>query len=70
MQFSGIHFLIDFLNFQGNWLSLPLDTGRKLNVYKTFRRHLGRLVNVSCTLNVRPVSRGQFSRSNVPDIST
>ena len=37
----------------------PLDTGRKLNVYKTFRRHPGRLLNVLCTFNLRLVSRGK-----------
>ena len=35
----------------------PLDTGRKLNLHKTFRRRPGRLLNVLCTLNLRPVSR-------------
>ena len=37
----------------------PLGTGRKLNVHKTFRRRLGGLLNVLCTFNLRPVSRGQ-----------
>ena len=37
----------------------PLDTGRKLNVHKTFRRRLGRLLNVLCTFNLRTVSTGQ-----------
>ena len=36
----------------------PLDTGRKLNVPKTFRRR-GSLLNVLCTFNLRPVSRGE-----------
>ena len=36
----------------------PLDKGRKLNVRKTFRGRHGRLLNVLCTLNLRPVSRG------------
>ena len=35
--------------------SIPVDIGRKLNVYKTFRR---RLLNVLCTFNLRPVSTG------------
>ena len=30
-------------------LHLPVDTGRKLNVHKTFRKGLGRLLNVLCT---------------------
>ena len=36
----------------------PVDTGRKLNVHKTFRRGPGRLLNVLCTFNIRPVSTG------------
>ena len=37
---------------------IPEDTGRKLNVHKTFRRRLGRLLNVLYTFNLRPVSTG------------
>ena len=37
----------------------PVDTGRKLNVYKTFRRRPGSLLNVLCTFNLRPVSMGK-----------
>ena len=36
----------------------PVDTGRKLNVHKTFRRPLGRLLKVLCRFNLRPVSTG------------
>ena len=36
----------------------PVDTGRKLNVHKMFRRRPGRLLSVSCKLNLRPVSTG------------
>ena len=36
------------------------DTERKLNKYKTFRRHPGRLLNVLCTFNLRPVSAGRY----------
>ena len=36
----------------------PIDTGRKLNVHKTFRRRPERLLNVLCTFNLRPVSTG------------
>ena len=39
-------------------VSFPLDTGRKLNVHKTFRRGPGRFLNALCTLNLRSVSRG------------
>ena len=38
--------------------NFPVDTGRKLNVHKTFRRRPGRLLNVLCTFNLRPVSTG------------
>ena len=37
---------------------LPVDTGRQLNVHKTFRRRPSRLLNVLCTFNLRPVSTG------------
>ena len=35
-----------------------VDTGRKLNVHKTSIRRLGRLANILCTFNLRPVSTG------------
>ena len=34
----------------------PVDTGRKLNVHKTFRKRPGRLLNVLRTFSLRPVS--------------
>ena len=37
----------------------PVDTGRNLNVHKTFRRSPGRLLNVLCTFNLCPVSIGK-----------
>ena len=36
----------------------PVETGRKLNVHKTFRRRPERLLNVLHTFNLRPVSTG------------
>ena len=39
-------------------MNSPVDTGRKLNVHKTFRRRPGRLLNVLSTFNLRPVSTG------------
>ena len=36
----------------------PVDTRRKLNVHKMFRRRPGRLFNVLCTFNLRPVPIG------------
>ena len=35
-----------------------LDTGRKLNAHKTFRRRPKGFLNVLCTFNLRPVSTG------------
>ena len=35
-----------------------VGTGRKLNVHKTFRKRLRRLLNVLCTFNLCPVSTG------------
>ena len=39
---------------------LPLDTGRNLNVHKTFRRHPGRLLNILFTFKLRLVSGGLY----------
>ena len=36
----------------------PVGTVNKLNVYKTFRRLPGRLLNVLCTFSLCPVSTG------------
>ena len=36
------------------WITAPVDTGRKLN----YIRRPGRLLNVLCTFNLRPVSTG------------
>ena len=36
----------------------PVDTQHRLNIHKTFRRHPGRLLNVLCKFNLRPVSMG------------
>ena len=41
-----------------NFKICPVDTGRELNVHKTFRRRPGRLLNVLCTFNLCPVSTG------------
>ena len=35
--------------------NIPVDTGHKFNVHKTFRRRPGRLLNVLSTFNLRPV---------------
>ena len=39
----------------------PVVTGRNSNVRKTFRRRLGRFLNVLCTFNLRPVSTGEVT---------
>ena len=45
--------------FRGiKWEYRPVDTGRKLNVHKTFKRRPGPLLNVLCAFNLRPVSTG------------
>ena len=41
----------------------PLGTGCKLNIHKTFKRRPGRLLNVLCTFNLRPVSTGLAASS-------
>ena len=37
----------------------PVNTGRKLNLHKTFRRRPGSLLNVLCMFNLCPVSTGR-----------
>ena len=44
----------------------PVGTGRKLNVRKTFTTRLGRLLNVLCTFNLRPVSTGYVEYTRCP----
>ena len=39
-------------------INFPADTERKLNVHKTFRRRLGRLLNVLCAFNFSSKSKG------------
>ena len=38
----------------------PVDIKRNLNVHKMFRICPGRLLNVLCTFNLRPVSTGLY----------
>ena len=42
----------------------PVDTGRKLNVHKMFRRRPGRPLNVLRAFNLRPVSTGHIFMCN------
>ena len=48
--------------------NFSVDTGRKLNVHKTFRRRPGRFLNILCTFNLRPVSTG-FLNSFMTQVS-
>ena len=51
--------LFDFsLETWNGMLLFPVETERKLNVQKTFRRHPRRLLNVLCTFKLRAVSTG------------
>ena len=50
--------MFDRITFHSNPHYIPVDTRRKLNVHKTFRRRPGRLLNVLCTFNLHPVSTG------------
>ena len=43
----------------------PVETERKLNVYKTFRRRPGHLLNVLWTFNLRYVSTGALVTENL-----
>lgn len=51
---AGIHVLSMNLFICFIELLLPVDTGRKFNVRKTFRRGPGCLQNVLCKFNLRP----------------
>ena len=51
INLSRISFLLTFMIDQ-------IETERKLNVHKTFRRRPGRLLSALCTFNLRPVSTG------------
>ena len=54
---SCLVFLRDLLSH--DLRRVPIDTGRKLNVHKTFRRRRGRLLNVLCMFNLSPASVGK-----------
>ena len=78
-MWSKLHNLTLALYFQVFWIvaeeylescqvsKIPVDTGRKLNVYKTFRRCPGRLLNVLCTFTLRPVSTGMVAKRRILD---
>ena len=48
----------EYYKGSNNSSSYPVDTERKLNLHKTFRRRPGRLLNALCTFNLRPVTTG------------
>ena len=56
--FHWLHFFNNLVARTKKQINL-VDTGRKLTVHKTFRRRPGRLLNVWCTFNLRPVSTGK-----------
>ena len=49
--------ILQTYEMNGHLSFTPVDTGRKLNVHKTFRR----CQNVLCTCNLRPVSTVTFN---------
>ena len=65
MAASGNIFLFRIITKYNN---VPVDTGRKFNVHKTFRRRLGRLLNILCTFNESPVSTGVYQRHFLLDL--
>ena len=52
--------------FRCSFFNVPVDTGRKLNVRKTFRRSPGRLLNILYTFNLRLVATG--GKFNLPNM--
>ena len=54
-------FLLWYFDFTSGFHINSVDTGRKLNVHKMFRRRSGRLLNVLCSFNLRPVSTGNIN---------
>ena len=53
------------INKKSDLETILLDARRKLNIHETFRRRLGRLLNVLCTFNLRPVPRGIFKITRI-----
>ena len=54
----------------GETTNNPVDTGRKLNAYKTFRRRPGHLLKVLCTFNLPPVSTVNVESSHLQLLNT
>ena len=68
-QFLSFNFcnIFHLLTSRTEKIACPVDTGRKLNVHKTFRSRPGRLLNVLCTFNLRPKSTGWWPPVFKPD---
>ena len=47
----------------------PADSRRKLNVLKTFRRRLGRLLNVLCMFNICRVPTGELAHLMIFEVT-
>ena len=62
---SKVSLLVLCNNLDSSYVEQPLDTERKLNVHKTFRRRPERLLNILCTFNLCHVSKGNISHSKV-----
>ena len=59
-RFSGLSFRNVLLHFKYIINTFFKQArGRKFKLHKTFRRGVGRLVNVLCTFNLRSVSAGK-----------
>ena len=54
-----------FNSCKGNCGSFTVNTRRRFNVYKTFRRRPGRLLNVLWMFSLRLESRGNVSSINI-----
>ena len=63
--FKGVLLVYMACPLQFATIDFSVDTGRKLNVHKRFRRGPGRLLNVLYAFNVRPVSTGLLFVSNI-----
>ena len=69
---NNIHSRFIPLSFsQIEWKTInPVDTRRKLNIHKTFRKSPGRLLNVFYTFNLHPVSTEKLTISLKTPIPT
>ena len=61
--YAGHYFTVHIRFCELKGTIYPLDTGRKPNVRKVFRRRPGRLLNVLCRFNLYPVPSGYVKLS-------